>query len=244
MTNVKWWAARVLAVILPSLAIAPERERFTWDQVMLTNLSARDILLGKGLSRLLPSLAVVLFCLPAEVMLLTVIGGHDIPLQFRQQSGWITTVPLPVAWGIESVLQVLAVLSYAAIALLWSLKSRKSLNAFLGSVFTIILVGVVSMIVSWVLLLAFGFFHELTAFISQAASSPGPSGSFGFNSEAVRRMTLILSVYRFVVPAAIVFVVWRVMLRRFHVLDARVRGATFTPRPPRRNIVVPEAFAP
>jgi len=153
-------------------------------------------------------------------------------------------VPLPVAWGIESALQVLAVLAYATIALLWSLKSRKSLNAFFSAVTTIILVGIVSTIVSWALLLAFGFFRELMAFMSQAMSSPSTGGPFVFSSESVRRMTLILSVYRFVVPLAIVFVLWRVMLGRFHMLDARVRGAIFTPRPSRRNIVVPEAYAP
>ena len=77
-------AVVVLTPVVAAGAIAEEKERGRLDFLRSTELSPRDIVLGKYLARVLHLLAILASTLPV-LALATLFGGVDIPLLVRRR---------------------------------------------------------------------------------------------------------------------------------------------------------------
>ena len=226
IVNLKWWAVRLLAAILPAIAIAQERERLTWDSIVLTRLTPRDLLLGKCAAHLVPCVWIAVFFLPTELVLLrdASLLQATVPELSQVAGAWLPGAPLPIGWLVESGLQLLTTLAYAAIGLLWSVLSRRALHAVVGSLASVIVLGVFSSMISVGLLALFGYLGEMFDYFEAVVSSGGSRPPAAFESAAMDRATQLFIVYRAALSIGIIAVLWRVMMVRFRAWDQRMRG--------------------
>jgi len=145
----KWWFARVLAAVLPTSAIAGDRQRSSWDAVVLTSLSPKQILIGKFASRLSMVGCILLWCLPAEIAIVATLTLRG-----------FTSEESVGTWGAYSTLifligtpiQAIGVVCYGTIALWSSLRSRRPLDALVQSLALVGGLGLVSLALAYPLL--------------------------------------------------------------------------------------------
>lgn len=131
----------LLCLMTPAIAanaITQEREQQTWDMLVFTRLKPAEIILGKLMGRMLPSLALLLLCLPLTLLCAFVALSERGLVSYPSDTYWsgITTGQFLGAYAVMLV----TALFYTTLGLFLSWCFRKTLYALMMS-YTVVVGG-------------------------------------------------------------------------------------------------------
>ena len=220
---VSYWPTFLAPVLAPALAagaIAGERERRSWDLLVLTRLTSSEIIWGKLFSRLMPLLWITMAFIPLATALLVRSGG-DLSHAFAMRSfGSVSlrTWPFTLAGWVVGLMVAFA---NGVMALYISFRSSSTRAALLAAYG--VAVGayfVVTMIIGGIsAALLFSPMMRGMMSINPGSHTP-PTIPSHLMIWAMGLASLPPFLWGVMVPAVLL----PILLRRFSRLDARVRG--------------------
>jgi len=224
LAPLSYWPAFLAPVIAPALtagAIAGERERRSWDLLVLTRLTAREIVWGKLLSRLMPLFWITLPFIPLMVTLLVLSGGAN-PWMSVSAFSMRATPKVLQAWPLTVLPWVgglLVAFANAVMALYVSFRSSSTRSAMIVAygiavgayMFVTMIVGALSMLIF------------IPAMRNWVPSAHGPSAP-PFPMQGMTWLIVAGQSVPFLWGVLVPLVLLPMMMRRFHKLDARTRA--------------------